>query len=110
MWFVFPQLSGLGRSAMAQHYALRSLDEARGFLAHPVLGLRLRECTKAVLAVQGRDARAIFGAPDDLKFRSSLTLFDLAAPDDVFGAALNHYFGGQGDALTLEKVKVSDGL
>ncbi len=110
MWFVFPQISGLGHSAMAQHYALRSLDEARAYLAHPVLGPRLRECTQVVLAVEHRDAHAIFGTPDDLKFRSCMTLFDLAAPGDVFGAALDRYFGGEADPLTLQKVKVSDGL
>ncbi|HXC53744.1 MAG TPA: DUF1810 domain-containing protein [Rhizomicrobium sp.] len=105
MWFVFPQLAGLGRSAMAQRYAISSLDEARAYLAHPVLGPRLRACTRLVLAVQGRSAQAIFGAPDDLKFRSSLTLFAAGAPDEtLFSAALDKYFAGTADAATLAKL------
>ena len=103
MWFVFPQIAGLGRSATAQLYALGSLAEARSYLAHPVLGPRLRECAQAVLAVEGRSARAIFGSPDDLKFHSSMTLFSLAAPDDaLFVACLDKYFGGARDAATLD--------
>lgn len=78
MWFVFPQLRGLGRSTMAQHYGIHSLAEAAGYLEHPVLGVRLRTCVDAVLAVQGRSLRQIFGTPDDLKFHSSMTLFALA--------------------------------
>jgi uncharacterized protein (DUF1810 family) len=102
MWFVFPQLSGLGSSAMAQRYALGSLAEARAYLAHPVLGPRLREATAAVNGVQGRTAHAIFGSPDDFKFRSSMTLFQAAAPDEpVFGEALAKYFGGEPDAKSL---------
>ena len=105
MWFVFPQLAGLGRSAMAQRYAISSLDEARAYLAHPVLGPRLRACTRLVLTVQGRSAQAIFGAPDDLKFRSSLTLFAAGAPDEtLFSAALDKYFAGTADAATLAKL------
>ena len=108
MWFVFPQIAGLGHSAMAQKYAIESLDEAQNYLEHPILGSRLRACTQAVLALKDSDAHAVFGAPDDLKFRSAMTLFDLASPDDIFGAALKKYFGGEADALTVEKV--SDGL
>lgn len=105
MWFIFPQIAGLGHSAMAQRYAIRSLDEAKAYLAHPVLGPRLRECCDAVLAVEGKTAHAIFGSPDDLKFRSSLTLFDLASPNDIFHAALNQYFGGKADELTRQKLR-----
>jgi uncharacterized protein (DUF1810 family) len=104
MWFIFPQIAGLGHSAMAQRFAIASLEEARAYLAHGVLGLRLRACTQAVLDVQGRDAHAIFGSPDDLKFRSSMTLFDRAAPNDVFQAALARYFDSEVDPLTLEKL------
>lgn len=103
MWFVFPQVAGLGSSPMAQQYAINSLDEARAYLAHPVLGGRLRECTQLLIDVKGRDLRDILGYPDDLKFRSSMTLF--AALDDappIFNAALQQYFAGQPDARTLE--------
>jgi uncharacterized protein (DUF1810 family) len=102
MWFVFPQLAGLGSSPTAQRYALRSLDEARAYLAHPVLGQRLREVTAAVNAVEGRTAHAIFGSPDDFKFRSSMTLFQAAAPQEpVFAAALAKYFDGEPDPKSL---------
>lgn len=105
MWFVFPQIAGLGFSAMAQRYAIGSLDEARAYLAHPVLGPRLRDCVRLVLAVQGRDAHGIFGSPDDVKFRSSLTLFARAAPDEaLFREALDTYYGGAEDAATLAKL------
>jgi uncharacterized protein (DUF1810 family) len=105
MWFIFPQLAGLGRSPMAQHYAIHSLDEARAYLAHPLLGPRYRECCEAVLVVEGRSAHEIFGSPDDLKFRSSLTLFDQVEPDSIFHSALEKYFDGKPDALTLEKLR-----
>lgn len=105
MWFVFPQIAGLGFSAMAQRYALGSLDEARAYLAHPVLGPRLRDCVRLVLEAEGRDAGAIFGTPDDAKFRSSLTLFARAAPGEaLFGDALDKYYGGAEDAATLAKL------
>jgi uncharacterized protein (DUF1810 family) len=105
MWFVFPQLSGLGRSPMAQHYAIHSLEEARSYLAHPLLGARLKECTSTVLGVIGKSAHEIFDTPDDLKFHSSMTLFSHAAPDEpLFRAALEKYFGGTEDVLTLEKL------
>lgn len=102
MWYIFPQLAGLGSSAMAQHYAIHSLDGARAYLQHPVLGERLRRCTEAVNAVSGRTAHQVFGSPDDLKFRSSMTLFgraDPAAPQ--FGRALARYYGGEEDPRTL---------
>ena len=95
---------------MAQKYAIASLDEAHAYLDHSLLGPRLRACTQAVIDVEGRDAHAIFGAPDDLKFRSSMTLFDRAAPGDIFRTALDKFFGDKADDLTLQKLKVSDGL
>jgi len=102
MWFVFPQLAGLGVSPMAQRYAISSLAEARAYLAHPLLGARLRECTELVLAIHGKTAHAIFGSPDDLKFRSCLSLFAEAAPEEiVFNIALAKYFSGAKDPRTL---------
>jgi uncharacterized protein (DUF1810 family) len=102
MWFIFPQLSGLGSSPMAQRYAIGSLDEARSYLAHSVLGQRLREVTAAVNGLEGRSAHAIFGSPDDFKFRSSMTLFQAAAPEEpAFAAALAKYFGGEPDPKSL---------
>ena len=105
MWFVFPQVAGLGFSAMAQTYAIRSLDEARAYLAHPVLGPRLRDCTQTVTDVEGRSAHDIFGSPDDMKFRSSMTLFaEAMSQESVFQAALKKYFRGEADDLTLQKL------
>jgi uncharacterized protein (DUF1810 family) len=102
MWFVFPQIAGLGRSGTAQHYAIVSLAEARAYMAHPLLGSRLGECSALALAVTGRSVHEIFGAPDDLKFRSSMTLFARADPAaEVFRACLEKYFDGQPDAGTL---------
>jgi uncharacterized protein (DUF1810 family) len=102
MWFIFPQLRGLGRSVTAQHYAISSLAEARAYLQHPLLGRRLVECTELVNAVENRTAHEIFGSPDDLKFRSCLSLFRhvLNAPV-VFQTALNRYFNGAADPDTL---------
>jgi uncharacterized protein (DUF1810 family) len=106
MWFIFPQIAGLGSSPMALHYAIGSLDEARAYLAHPLLGPRLRTCTAAVNAVAGRSAHAIFGAPDDVKFRSSMTLFQIAAASELcFAEALARYFAGSPDPLTVEKLE-----
>ena len=102
MWFIFPQLSGLGHSAMAQRYAIASLDEAKAYLAHPLLGSRLRECAHAVLAVPDRSIHEIFGSPDDLKLRSCLTLFELAAPQEaVFARCLEKYYAGRRDERTV---------
>ena len=102
MWFVFPQLEGLGRSDMARRYAIGSLAEARAYLAHPVLGARLRESVEAVNALSDLTAHAVFGSPDDVKFRSSLTLFAQAAPEEpIFRQALERYFGGEPDPLTV---------
>ena len=106
MWFVFPQLRGLGRSATAQHYGIGSLDEARAYLAHPVLGPRLVECTGLVNKVEGRSVHEIFGSPDDLKFHSSMTLFAAAEPEAIaFREALSKHFGGALDARTVEKLR-----
>jgi uncharacterized protein (DUF1810 family) len=103
MWFVFPQLAGLGSSHYAQLYAISSLDEAKAYLAHPVLGPRLVECTDLVNAAEGRTAHDIFGSPDDMKFHSSMTLFALAGLDEpAFGAALVKYFDGKRDSRTLD--------
>ncbi len=105
MWFIFPQIAGLGFSAMAQRYAINSLDEARAYQDHPVLGPRLEDCTRLVLAVEGRSASDIFGWPDDMKFRSSMTLFAQAAPDNpVFAKALAKYFDGEADVETLRRL------
>ncbi len=102
MWFVFPQIAGLGHSSMATRYAIRSLEEARAYLAHPLLGERLRRCTALVSAVEGRSLRAILGTPDDLKFRSAMTLFMHAGPGEpVFAEALRRHCGGAPDAATL---------
>jgi uncharacterized protein (DUF1810 family) len=102
MWFVFPQIDGLGRSPTARHYAIKSLAEARAYLKHPALGARLRECTEAMLTLQGLTAHEVLGAPDDLKFCSSMTLFEYAAEDkDLFGRAIDTYFAGRRDAMTL---------
>ena len=112
MWFIFPQLAGLGGSPTAQTYAIRTLAEARAFLAHPVLGPRLVECVQAANAVRERSAGDIFGYPDELKFRSSVTLFHVAAaPQDKapFKQALDKYFEGEGDPLTLTKLESRHG-
>jgi len=102
MWFVFPQLKELGRSATARRFGVASLAEARAYLAHALLGARLRECTRLVLAVHGRSALEVLGPPDDLKFRSSMTLFAACAPPaSDFEAALAKYFGGIADPATL---------
>lgn len=102
MWFVFPQIAGLGHSAMAQEYAIGSLDEARAYLAHPLLGARLRECCRLTLDNKGRTVEAIFGYPDHMKFHSSVTLFAHAAGEnDVFHACLSEFFGGAADSNTL---------
>ena len=103
MWFVFPQLKGLGRSAIAQHFGIASRTEAEAYWRHPVLGPRLKECSELVLAVKGSTALQIFGSPDDLKFRSSMTLFSRVAPGEpVFTLAVDKYFGGDWDDRTLE--------
>ena len=103
IWFVFPQLAGLGRSEMSRHYALTSLAEARAYLAHPVLGPRLRECADATLATRGRTAEEILGGIDAVKLRSSMTLFHRAAPDEpVFQDVLDRFYDGVPDRATDE--------
>jgi uncharacterized protein (DUF1810 family) len=105
MWFVFPQIEGLGRSETARKYAISSREEAEAYLHHPTLGPRLRECTRLVCLVEARSAHEIFGAPDDLKFHSSMTLFANVAPDDIFSEALAKYFGGEADPATLDRLR-----
>ena len=105
MWFIFPQIKGLGRSPISIEYAISSRDEARAYLQHPLLGPRLKECTQLVLQVEDRSALQIFGEPDDIKFRSSMTLFaSVSSEDDIFERALKKYFGGVPDRLTLERL------
>ena len=105
MWFVFPQIRGLGSSPMAMRFAISSLEEAKAYLEHPVLGPRLRECSRLVMEVKGRTVEEIFGYPDDMKFHSSMTLFAQAAEnDEVFVEALQKYFGGEMDRGTMERL------
>jgi uncharacterized protein (DUF1810 family) len=105
MWFVFPQIAGLGSSPMSQRFAISSPAEAAAYLQHPVLGTRLRECTRLVNAVDGRTVHDIFGSPDDMKFHSAMTLFGLAAPDDAeFASALRKYFDAP-DEATLDRLR-----
>ena len=105
MWFVFPQIRGLGRSSTAQHYAIGSLEEAQDYLAHPVLGPRLRECAAIVAGTTGRSAEQIFGTVDAMKLRSSMTLFHLADPDDeVFVQVLDRFFDGRPDPATEQRL------
>jgi uncharacterized protein (DUF1810 family) len=105
MWFIFPQLAGLGHSSMAIEYAISSRREAEAYLKHPLLGPRLRKCTRLVTQVEGRSIKQIFGGPDDLKFRSSMTLFAVTASDkQIFKDALQKYFAGELDQLTIERV------
>jgi uncharacterized protein (DUF1810 family) len=105
IWYVFPQIHGLGSSSTSQHYSIRSLQEAQAYLVHPVLGARLRECTQLALDIEGRSIRQIFGSPDDMKFRSSMTLFAHATSDnELFLRALDKYWEGKYDPLTLERI------
>jgi len=106
MWFVFPQLRGLGRSSTAHYFGIGSLAEARAYLAHPSLGPRLVECTGLVNKVEGRTVRQIFGSPDDVKFHSSMTLFASADPEPlVFREALAKHYSGTPDMLTVEMLR-----
>jgi uncharacterized protein (DUF1810 family) len=105
MWFIFPQIAGLGQSPMSIRFAIASLDEAHAYLAQPVLGARLRECARLTLAVESKTARDIFGSIDEVKFRSSMTLFARAAPDEeLFQRCLDKYFAGDADPATLAKL------
>ena len=106
IWFIFPQIEGLGHSSTSMHYAIRSLEEAQAYLQHPLLGPRLIECAEAVLAAEGRTASDIFPYPDDLKLRSSMTLFErVAAPESVFSRVLEKFFQGKRDERTLQLLK-----
>jgi uncharacterized protein (DUF1810 family) len=107
MWYIFPQLEGLGRSSMSRQYSIKSATEARAFLHHPVLGPRLRECVTTVNSVLGRSAHEIFGSPDDLKLHSSVTLFAHVSEDAVFQELLQKYFDGQPDDETLQLLRTA---
>lgn len=105
IWFIFPQICGLGYSAMSDKFSISGLAEAQAYLQHPLLGPRLRECSRLVTLIEGKTIRQIFGTPDDMKFRSSMTLFAGTAPEDtLFAAALDKYFGGERDPLTLARL------
>lgn len=104
MWYIFPQLAGLGRSAMATRYGIADAGEARAYLAHPLLGSRYVDCVSALQDLPGSDPVAVFGAVDAVKLRSSLTLFEAASDKPLFGAALARWFGGERDARTLERL------
>lgn len=109
MWFVFPQIAGLGHSAMAQRYAIADRDEARAYLRHPLLGPRLDECARALLPHRERTARQILGSPDDLKLRSSMTLFAAVAPErTVFQQVLDAFYGGEADRETLIRLQAEE--
>jgi len=110
MWYIFPQVDGLGYSATSKHYAIKSMEEARAYLNHPVLESRLLECADAVLAIDGRSASDILGYPDDLKLQSSMTLFaSVAGPDSVFVRVLDKYFQGERDVRTLQLLELLRG-
>jgi len=105
MWFIFPQIRGLGRSPVSIEFAISGREEALTYLQHPVLGPRLKDCTRLVLLVEGRSALEIFGSPDDMKFRSCMTLFaKVSSEDDIFERALQKYFNGVPDKLTLDRL------
>ena len=102
MWYIFPQIQGLGMSSTAQFYGIKDLEQAKDFLAHPYLGQNLIEISSALLALDGNNPTAVMGYPDDLKLRSCMTLFELADPScDVFGAVLDKFYGGRRDEMTL---------
>jgi uncharacterized protein (DUF1810 family) len=105
MWFIFPQIKGLGHSPASIEFAISSREEAYAYLQHPLLGARLKECTLLVLSTEGRTIQQIFGSPDDMKFRSSMTLFAQVSPDDdIFAKALDKYFHGVLDQLTIDRL------
>jgi uncharacterized protein (DUF1810 family) len=106
MWYIFPQIHGLGSSATSQHYAIKSVGEAEAYLQHPILGPRLLESARLTLALEGRTASAVFGAPDDMKLRSSATLFAaVSPPGSLFEQLLVKYFNGERDERTLERLR-----
>ena len=104
MWFVFPQIAGLGLSETSRRYAISSIDEARAYLAHPILGKRIEECARTLTELTGESARDIFGPVDATKLRSSMTLFAHAGDDPAFRAVLERYFDGEEDSATLERL------
>jgi uncharacterized protein (DUF1810 family) len=108
MWYIFPQIAGLGHSPMSRRYAINSVGEARAYLNHPVLGPRVRESFRAVMGIVGRSAHEIFGSPDDLKLRSSATLFDSVSTGDIFEQVIEKYFGGERDEETLRLLTLWD--
>ena len=108
MWYIFPQLDGLAFSSTSKHYSIKSVEEARAYLDHPILGPRLRECAGAVIHIEGRSATEIFGSPDDLKLRSCATLFAcVLPPDSVFDRLLEKYYRGGGDEKTLQLLGIA---
>lgn len=108
IWYIFPQIDGLGSSSTSKRYAIKSLDEARAYLDHPILGPRLRECAEAVVRLEGRTAREIFGSPDDLKLKSCATLFEcVSPPGSVFERLLTKYYQGRRDDKTLHLLGIS---
>ncbi len=103
MWFIFPQIEGLGQSSTAKYYSIKSIDETKQYLAHPILGKRLLECSSILLNINGKTVEEILGYPDNLKLKSSMTLFHFVAPEQkVFGDVLNKYFGGEKDQITID--------
>lgn len=109
MWYIFPQIDGLGYSATAKRYAIKSIEEARKYMDHPVLGPRLLECAETVLAIEGQSATEIFGSPDDVKLRSSMTLFaSISEPGSVFGLVLKKFFNGHRDHKTLNFLEIME--
>jgi len=110
IWFIFPQIKGLGRSSTTREFAILSREEAAAYAAHPILGARLRECTRLVNSIEGRAITQILGTPDDLKFRSSMTLFAEVCPDDpIFTDAIGKYYGGELDQLTMDLLRSGSG-
>lgn len=106
MWFIFPQMKGLGRSSTSMFYGINGLDEAREYLAHPILGERLREISQMLLQLDTNDAHAVFGSPDDMKLRSCMTLFDNISPNDIFADVLDKYFDGHRDYKTNKLLNI----
>lgn len=106
MWYMFPQLKGLGRSATSEYYGIDGISEAKEYLAHPVLRNRLMEITQALIRLDTNDAHRIFGTPDDKKLRSCMTLFDIVSPNDIFNDVLTKFFDGDKDCKTLKQLEI----
>lgn len=109
MWYIFPQIQGLGHSPTAQYYAVRDQAEAKAYMAHPVLGSRLLEISKELLRLKSSNAREVLGSPDDMKLKSSMTLFETVSDEPVFGRVLDKFFAGERDMLTLDFLKKENG-